>query len=132
MYYSIRGIDKEIRYPFSNAKLVAEFLSEKVPENVPVVAINKFEAAPVAGYLDKPVYALPDGEPFTYFKWVEKIYLPPEGELKLFAQYKNAGGIVILTPKLLDVRRYPDAQLWRKFNSYNIKGEDYFVYTLER
>lgn len=130
--YTSIAVQKEYRHPFTNAKLAANFIKENVPEKVPVVAINKFEAAPVVGYADRKFYALPDGELFSYFKWVEKIYLPSERELKLFAEFKNVGGIVVITPKQLDKRRYPTAQLWKRFDSYNIKNENYYLYSLQR
>ncbi len=130
--YTALAVQKEYRHPFSNAKLAADFIKEKVPEKVPVVAINKFEAAPVVGYANRKFYALPDGELFSYFKWVEKIYLPAEQELKIFAEFKNVGGIVIISPKQLDKNRYPTAQLWKTFNSYNLKNENYYLYSLQR
>lgn len=45
---------------------------------------------------------LPDGVEFSYFRWVDKVYLPTETELKLFAQFKGVGGIVTISPKPLD------------------------------
>lgn len=132
MYYSFLALKKEIEFPFSNAKIAAEFIQSKVPENVPIVAINKFEVAPVVGYANRNFYALPDGEPFTYFKWVEKVYLPPEQELKMFANFKKVGGIIIISPKLLGQNRYPNVKLWKEFTNYNIKNENYYLYTLEK
>jgi hypothetical protein len=132
LYYTARALNYEIRYPFSHAKATAAFIDEKVPEDVPLVAINKFQATPVVGYLGRPVYALPEGEPFTYFKWVQKIYLPSEAELLLFAEFKGVGGIVILTPQPLDEARYPKARQWRSFQSFDIKNEKYYLYTLAR
>ncbi|MEM6963939.1 MAG: hypothetical protein AAF573_04170 [Bacteroidota bacterium] len=128
--YAFVAVQKEYQHPFSNAKLAAAFVREKIPEQVPIVAINKFEVAPVVGYAHRDFYALPSGDTFTYFKWVEKIYLPPEQELRLFAQFKNVGGIVIIAPKPLGEERYPNAQLWKKIDSYNIKNENYYFYTL--
>jgi hypothetical protein len=130
--YTSLAVQKEYRHPFTNAQLAANFIKEKVPEKVPIVAINKFEAAPVVGYANRKFYALPDGELFSYFKWVEKIYLPSEEELKLFADFKNVGGIVVVTPKPLDKNRYPTAQLWKSFTNYNIKNENYYLYSLQR
>lgn len=132
LYYSVLGLQKEYRYPFSHAKAAGLFLREKVPPEVPIVAINKFEAAPVLGYAGRTFYALPEGEPFTYFKWVEKVYLPPEHELGLFAQYKQVGGIIVVSPKALDPDRYPHARLWESFDGYNLKNENYYLYTLSR
>lgn len=130
--YTTLAVQKEYNRPFTNAQITANFIKEKVPENVPVVAINKFEAAPVVGYANRKFYALPDGESFSYFKWVEKIYLPSERELKMFAEYKKVGGIIIITPKKLDPNRYPTAQLWKSFDSYNLKNENYHLYSLQR
>ncbi len=130
--YTYLAMEKEVNHPFSNAKLAAEFIKQEVPERAAIVAINKFEIAPVVGYANRSFYALPDGETFTYFKWVEKIYLPTEGELKLFAGYKNVNRIIIITPKQLDARRYPNAILWQSFDNYSMKNESYYLYTLAK
>ena len=130
--YGIRAHYKDVTLPFTNAKKVGLFIQEKVPLNVPVVAINKFECAPVGGYAEREFYALPEGTPFSYFKWVEKVYLPSEQELNLFADYKKVGGIIILTPSLLNEDRYPNAKLWQTFEGHNLKGENYALYTLSR
>ncbi len=130
--YTYLAMDKEIRHPFSNAKITAEFIKQEVPEQAAIVAINKFEIAPVVGYANRNFYALPDGETFTYFKWVEKIYLPTEGELKLFAGYKKVNRIIIITPKQLDTNRYPNARLWQRFDKYSMKNESYYLYTLAK
>lgn len=132
IHYTYLAMEKEIRHPFSNAKLTAEFIKKEVPAQAVIVAINKFEIAPVVGYANRNFYALPEGEAFTYFKWVEKIYLPTEGELRLFADYKKVNRIIVITPKKLDVRRYPNAMLWRSFDNYSMKNESYYLYTLAK
>lgn len=130
--YNGIALYKEYHHPFSNARQAGLFIREKVPENVPVVAINKFEAAPVGGYAGRRFYFLPDGELFSFFKWTEKIYLPPEQELLLFAEYKNAGGLVVLSNRPLDRSRYPKAEFWQSFDRFNLKGENYYLYILKR
>lgn len=130
--YGLRAHYKDLTMPFTNAKDAGQFIHQKVPSNVPVVAINKFECAPVGGYAERGLYALPDGNPFSYFKWVEKVYLPSEEELMLFAEYKKVGGIIILSPSLLNADRYPNAKLWQTFETPNLKRENYALYTLSR
>lgn len=130
--YTALAVQKEYQYPFSNSKVTGEFIRKNIPENVPIVAINKFETAPVTAYAGRKFFALPSGEKFTYFKWVEKIYFPPEEELKLFAKYQKVGAIIIISPKKLDAARYPNAKLLENFTSYNIKNENYFLYRLAR
>ena len=130
--YGLRAHYKDVTMPFTNAREAGMFIQQKVPANVPVVAINKFECAPVGGYAERRLYALPEGEPFTFFKWVEKVYLPSEQELMLFADYKKVGGIILLSPSLLNEERYPNAKLWQKFEANNLKGENYALYTLSR
>ncbi len=132
LLYNLRALHKDVSYPFTNAALAGEFVRKNVPENVPIVGINKFAAAPVSGYARRPFYELPSGTPFTYFKWLEKVYLPTESELKLFAKYKGVGGIVILTDKQLPKERYPNAQLWKGFDGYNVKNENYYLYALKQ
>jgi hypothetical protein len=130
MIHGFRAVREDIRLPFTNAKQAGIFIKEKVPEMVPVVAINKFETAPVGGYANRKFYELPTGQPFSYFRWVDKIYLPTEGELKLFARYKKVGGLVIISPQPLSSDRFPGAQLWQQFTSINYKDENYFLYSL--
>lgn len=129
--YTYRAVEKEVLFPFTNAKAAGQFIKEKIPETVPIVAINKFEATPVIGYAERNFYALPDGEPFSYFKWTEKIYLPPEAELRLFGQYKKVGGIIVLSYQELPKDRYPNAQLWQTFDGFSLKNENYYIYTLK-
>ena len=52
--------------------MTGEFLKTNVPEKVPIVTFNKFSTTPVIGYLDRKMYSLPDGEPYSYFRWVDK------------------------------------------------------------
>jgi hypothetical protein len=92
VFYGFKAIQEDIKIPFTNAKEVGEFIEAKVPDKVPVVAINKFECTPVIGYAKRKFYELPSGLEFSFFKWVDKIYLPSEGELKLFTKYKGVGG----------------------------------------
>ena len=132
LYYNGRAIVKEVTMPFSNSQITGDFIKERVPEGVPVVAINKFECSPVGGYAERAFYALPDGLPFTYFKWVEKIYIPTEAELRLFIDYKGVGGLVVISPVELDRARFPGLQEWQRFDQPNIKGENYILYTLKK
>lgn len=130
IHYSYLAMEKEINHPFSNAKMTAEFIKKDVPEKASIVAINKFEIAPVVGYANRKFYSLPEGETFTFFKWVEKVYLPSEKELQLFADYKKVNRIIIISPQKLDNRRYPNALLWKSFDNYSVKNENYYLYTL--
>lgn len=128
--HSFKAFREEIRLPFTNAAKTGIFIKEKVPVKVPVLAINKFEATPVVGYAGRKFYELPDGVEFSYFMWVDKIYLPTENEMKLFGKFKGVGGIVVLSPQPLDADRFPSVQLWQKFDTLNYKKENYFIYTL--
>nr|MBP8212772.1 hypothetical protein [Saprospiraceae bacterium] len=125
-----KAVLEEIKIPFTNAEKAGLFIRDKVPVKVPVVALNKFEATPVSGYAGRKFFELPDGTEFSYFKWVDKIYLPTEGELKLFAKFKQVGGIILLSPKPIDTLRFPSAQLWQTFDETNYKKENYYLYTL--
>jgi len=126
LQYAFLGIRKDYVHPFSNAAKTAEFIQKNIPESTPIVAINKFETAPVGGYAGRKFYELPTGEPFSYFKWVEKVYLPPQDELILFAQYKKVKNLVVISPKPLDKKRYPALKPLKNFRDYNIKNENYF------
>ena len=131
LYYSGLAIQKELTYPFTNAEAAGNFIKEKIPADVPILAINKFEAAPVLGYAGREFYELPAGTTFSYFKWVEKIYLPPVGEIHQLTRYLNKSGIVVISPDPLDVQgRFRGMQLWEKFDAPSVKNERYFLYTL--
>ena len=118
--------------PFSNAKEAGHFIRDKVPEKVPVVSMNKFETTPVLGYAGRSFYELPSGNPFTYFRWVDRIYVPTQQELMLFSKFKGVGGIIIISPKPIDADRFPSAQLWTSFTKENYKNENYYLYSLKR
>jgi len=130
IFYCGTAVVKEIHHPFSNAQSAGAFIKKNVPVGVPVVAINPFDATPVLGYAGRKFYALPEGEPFSYFRWLDKVYLPPEQELLLFAAFKKVGGLVVVSGKPLDVNRYPNMQLWKSFDGYSIKNENCYLYTL--
>ena len=132
LLYTYRALEKEVSFPFTNAKQAGLFLKEKVPAEVPIVAINKFEATPVLAYAERNFYALPEGEEFSYFKWTEKIYIPPQQELFLFADFKKVGGIIIISYQALDPNRYPNAKLWQTFDDFNLKNENYYIYTFQK
>ena len=128
--HGVRALITDAQIPFSNAEQVGLFIKEKIPDNVPVVVINKFETAPVGAYAERALYELPSGEEFTYFKWLEKVYIPTEKELNLFIKFKKVGGIVLLSPKPINTQRFPNAILWQEFSSENFKRENYWLYSV--
>lgn len=128
--HGVKAVKEDIKIPFTNAEKTGWFIRDKIPPRVPVVAINKFEATPVVGYADRKFFELPDGSAFSYFRWVDKIYIPTENELKLYGKFKSVGGIVVLSPTPLDSLRYPTAKLWQKFDQLSYKNENYYLYSL--
>jgi hypothetical protein len=128
--HGYKAVKADYDIPFSNARAAGQFILAKVPEKVPVIALNKFEATPVIGYAGRKFYELPSGNPFSYFKWVDKVYLPTENEIKLFGQFKKVGGVILLSPKPIDIGRFPNAQLWQKFDAESYKKEQYYIYTM--
>jgi hypothetical protein len=131
VFYSGKAFFKDIQQPYTNAKAAGLFIKDKVPAEVPIVAINKFECAPVGGYAQRQLYALPDGMPFSYFKWVEKVYIPTQHELQLFAEYKNVKGLIIISPRLLETERFPGIKIWETFDKPDFKHEQYVLYLIE-
>ncbi len=131
LYYNFLAINKDVKHPFSNAYATAQLIKREVPENAIIVAINKFETVPVVAYVGRDIYSLPDGNPFTYYKWLDKVYFPIEAELKVFAQYKKRTGLIILSPKPLSKDRYPNIKIWKSFENYNMKKENYYLYLLD-
>lgn len=134
VYYNVLATEKEYNYPFSNAARTAAFIKKNAPSQVPIVAIDPFKTGPVVGYLGKdiPVYKMPEGERFTWFKWLSKVYIPSENELQLFAQYKGARGLVVISGEPLPASRFPKLNLIKNFDTYSIKNESFYVYTLQR
>ncbi len=128
--HGVKALALDAQIPFSNAKATGLFIKEKVPQNVPIVVINKFETAPVGAYSERPFYELPSGEKFTFFKWLEKVYIPTQSELNLFTEFKRVGGIVLLSPKPIDANRFPNAVLWQEFSNENFKRENYWLYSV--
>ena len=101
-----------------------------MPETVPVIAINKFETAAVGAYADRPLYELPSGASFTYFKWLEKVYIPTQSELDLFSRFKGVGGSVLISPKPIDLNRFDKAKLWKTFEEPTYKLERMYLYSV--
>ena len=130
MIHGIKALVTDVNIPFSNAKAVGLFIEENIPKNVPVLVINKFETAPVGAYANRTLYELPSGESFTYFKWLEKVYVPTQSEISLFTKFMNVGGVVLLSPEPIDSNRFPNAQLWQEFSSENYKRENYWLYSV--
>lgn len=131
MLYTWKAVDKEIRFPYSNASAAGAFIKNNLPPSIPVVAINPFDATSALGYAGRKFYALPEGEPFSFFHWLDKVYLPPESELKQFAQFKKSGNLVVIAGKPLDPKQYPKLMHWKAFDGYNIKNENFYLYTLQ-
>ncbi len=129
--HSVKSFYTDFTQPFTNAQKAGLFLKENVPQNVPIITANKFESTPVIGYADRAFYELPSGEPFTYFKWLEKIYLTTEEELALFAKFKKVSGIIYVSPEPIDKRRFPKMREWKVFSDPNYKRENYYIYSLQ-
>jgi hypothetical protein len=131
MVHGLKAFKTDIQIPFTNAKAVGEFLAINVPPKVPVLSMNKFQTTSAIGYAGRKFYELPDGVEFNHFRWLEKIYLPAEEEMRLFAKFKNVGGLVIISGTKIDQVRYPNAQLWKSFDSENYKRENFYLYSLK-
>ena len=116
---------------FSIAKAAGAFISEKIPANVPIVSLNKFETAAAAAYADRKMYQLPSGTPFTYFHWLQKVYVPTQTELILFAKYKKVRGLIILSNTPIDEKRFPLIKRWKSFTDENFKSENFYFYVLD-
>lgn len=130
--YTAKAFYKDIVYPFTHAKAAGDFIKAKVPENVPVVMIDPFHTAAAQGYANRKFYALPDGEEVSYFRWLDKVYIPDVNDLRLFASFKGVGGLILITHRRLDAGQYPGLTLWKAFDSFSVKGESYFIYAFKK
>lgn len=129
--HNLKAIREDIRLPFSNAKAAGAFIAEKIPANVPIVSLNKFETAAAAAYAVRKMYQLPSGTPFTYFHWLQKVYVPTQTELILFAKYKKVRGLIIVSNTPIDEKRFPLLKLWKSFTDENFKSENFYFYVLD-
>jgi hypothetical protein len=128
--HNFKAILKDTQINFTNAKDAGEFIKNKIPENVAIVSLNKFETTSAAAYANRKLFEMPSGSTFTYFKWLEKVYVPTQSELMLFAKYKGAKGLVILAHEPVDQNRYPILKLWKSFDKENFKSEEFYFYVL--
>ncbi len=124
------ALSKDLQINFSNSKDAGNFIKNKIPENVAIVSLNKFETVGAAAYANRRFFEMPSGNTFTYFKWLEKIYVPTQSELMLFAKYKGAKGLIVISSSPIDTKRFPILKLWKKFDEVNFKSEEYYFYTL--
>jgi hypothetical protein len=62
---------------------------------------------------------------------LEKIYIPTQSELILFAKFKQAKGLVILSSEPVDQKKFPILKLWQKFDHPNIKSEEFYFYIMD-
>jgi len=92
--------------------------------------LNQFKTSSAIGYSGRPFYEMNEGKSYTYFRWLDKVYVPTEEELQLFAKYKNVGGVIVVSNEPIDKFRYPKCQLWKTFNEKSLKREDFYIYTL--
>ena len=53
LIHGVKATYRDIDQPFTNAEMTANYIKENIPEPVPIIAINKFEATPVIGYADR-------------------------------------------------------------------------------
>jgi len=128
--HNFKAIHFDYLYPFSNGKAAGEFLKENVPDAVPIIGLNQFETSSAIGYSGRPFYEMNEGKSYTYFRWLDKVYVPTEEELQLFAKYKNVGGVIVVSNEPIDKFRYPKCQLWKTLNEKSLKREDFYIYTL--
>lgn len=131
VYFCVIAIRDEIRYPFTNAAKAGAYIHAEIPPEIPIVGISPFNVAAASGYAERTFYGLPDGERFTYFRWLDKVYMPPEDELMLFARFKRSQQLIVITHQKADPNRYPNLKLLQAFDRFNIKDENFYLYLLE-
>lgn len=130
-YFGFIALFDEVRHPFTNAEKAGTYIRQEVRPEIPIVGISPFNVAAASGYADRIFYGLPDGEPFTYFRWLDKVYMPPESELVLFAGFKRSQQLIVITHQKADPTRYPSLTLLQSFDQFNLKDENFYLYLLE-
>ncbi len=132
IYYSVLAFQKDWAIPYSNGAAAAAFVKEKIPAAVPIIAINKFYATPVIGYANRSMIEMPSGEPFTYSRWLDKVYLPSETDFQLYTEYKKIGGLVVMSGEPLPLQQYPHLEFWTVFKSASLKNENFYFYQYKK
>jgi hypothetical protein len=128
--HNARALHLYKQIPFTNAKSAGMYIKENFPVDIPIVGIHPFQISPVVGYAGRNFYEMPYGNPFSYFRWLDKIYFPTEHELLLFAKYKKAPYIIIVSPKPLDMNKFNNTKPMKKFDGENFKKENYYLYKI--
>ena len=123
-----RIIIKEKNFLFSNSIEAGKFIRRKIPENLPVIGINKAYCTPVIGYSERKFYSLPEGTTFSYFKWKEKMYIPSIQDIALFRFSKSVSGVFVISYKPLSLQNYPGLQVVKFFDKPSIRQENYYLY----
>ena len=90
LYFGFIALFDEFQHHFANAEKAGTYIRQEVRPEIPIVGISPFNVTAASGYADRIFYGLPDGEPFTYFRWLDKVYMLPEDELVLFAGFKRS------------------------------------------
>lgn len=128
LFYSGKIAFKEATTPFTNAKMAGNFIAENIPKNTPIIAFHKPDAVPVMGYADRKFFALPQGKKFTVFKWREQMFIPLNKDLDKFLKDKRKDRLAILTNKPISSKQIQNIGLVKKFDTYNIRQEIYYIY----
>jgi hypothetical protein len=128
--YALIATTRNISYPFSHSKDAGEYIRDNIPLQIPIVAISPFNTAAPSGYAGRKFYQLPDGVEFSYFRWIDKVYIPPQSELLLFARFKQSPELFVITHTPLEADRFPLLILKKKWESFSLKNENYYLYRL--
>lgn len=128
--HSARIFVFEIQSPFSNSKLMGEYIKENIDEKSPIIFINKAFAVPVSGYANRKFITLPDEKTFSIFRWREPMYFPTVTELYNFMLKNQYRKIYFIHNKPLPFQDYAKLKPVAKFDEKSIKDEKYYMYSL--
>ncbi len=130
LIYTSLAVYKDATRPFSHAEAAGTFIADQVPPQAVLVGINPMEMAPVIGYAGRSMSGLPSGDSYTYFRWLEQVYLPPPSELELYRQFRGVNGLFVLSDRPLPLQVYKNLDLWRSWEGGSMKSENYYLYSL--
>jgi hypothetical protein len=128
LIYSLKIVGREKQYLFSNSIEAGRYIRKNIPQDVPIVGINKAFCTPVIGYSGHKFFSLPDKQLFSYSIFREKMYLPSEQEIRNFHMEKGGGEMYLLSYKPLPEEMSRSLDLKMEFNKRNIRGENYYLY----
>ncbi len=116
---------------FSNSRDAGEFIAQEIPEEVPVIGLNKAYCVALTGYSERSLIGMPDKNSYYYFEeqdWRGKTYLPDMEELLMMKEHLRSRKIIVVYNKPLEHERFPLLKPLTQFDEPSMRRENYYFY----